>query len=267
MSSLPRRSSRHNKKRENENILTQPPLLPPPQQPTTARMQCPASFDGIITHFNISPHLIRELSKRVPLLGSSHCSVRRIIRNNPSLHASTPLVKAIVAEMVAHLKSSCKTKRHIKSSESGEWILAPKSTRCKAQRAGPHHRDTTRKPAGYMTALIFLGNRMDSDYGDVTLYRGSQEIKPDRHTFTSNDKKFLERRVENGTVSKELVKREEFNCSIIDSRLVHFSHVHTQHEQRTVFSIQLYRNGLAKLKQHKNPKLKDITVGEIFYYE
>lgn len=131
---LPRRSSRRNKKRHNKNKHSLPPPLPPPQQPTTARTQCPASFDGIITHFNISPHLIRELSKRVPMLGSSHCSVRRIIRNNPSLHASTPLVKAIVAEMVAHLKSSCKTKRHIKSSESGEWILAPKSTRCKAQR-------------------------------------------------------------------------------------------------------------------------------------
>ena len=111
-----------------------------------------------------------------------------------------------------------------------------------------------------------LGERKDVNYGDVTLYKDSQKIKPDEHTFTSNDKKFLARRVKNGTVSEELVKRVEFNCSIFDSRLVHFSHVHTQHEQRTVFAIQLYRNRIAALEQHNNSKLKDVTVGEIFYY-
>eukprot|EP00984_Skeletonema_dohrnii_P024937 scaffold14083_cov73-Skeletonema_dohrnii-CCMP3373.AAC.1 len=119
-SSPPHRSSHHNKKkRHNKTKRSLPPPQPPPKSATK-----PCPFDGLVTYCNISDELIRELSKRVPLLGDSHCSIRRIIKNNTCLHASETLFRAIVAELIHHLKSCCKTNKQIFSSEWGNWILS-----------------------------------------------------------------------------------------------------------------------------------------------
>ena len=98
------RSSRHNKKkRHNKTKHSLPPPQPPPKSATK-----PCPFDGLVTYCNISYELIQKLSMKVPLLGDSHCSIRSIIKNNTSLHASERLFRAIVEELIDHLKSCCK---------------------------------------------------------------------------------------------------------------------------------------------------------------
>eukprot|EP00984_Skeletonema_dohrnii_P006513 scaffold2342_cov88-Skeletonema_dohrnii-CCMP3373.AAC.1 len=88
-------------------------------------------------------------------------------------------------------------------------------------------------------------------------------MKQHLRIFNGNDKTTLNRAADNGRVTKEQVKRVEFNCVVFDSRLIHFSHVHTQHSQRTVFAIQLRRKKLAEVKQSEITKLEDGEVGQI----
>lgn len=148
------------------------------------------------------------------------------------------------------------------SSECGLWVLAPGTDRLKSRLAGPHHRDTDMQCSGYLTAIILLGDRADPKYGGVTIYRDSQQIKPTLLEFSENAKKFLQTRIKNGEVTAEVVKRDEFNCFIFDSRLIHFSHVHTHHKQRTAFVVQLRWDDAVEISDQKH-HLDDITVGNI----
>ena len=219
--------------------------------------------DGLITHFNISDESINELSKRVPIIGESYRGVRHVITNDVNKYARKKLFHEIVNEINIHLKCDCNIDDEFKSSENGNWVVAPTSTRCKARSSGDVHRDTTQKCPGYLTALIFLGKRKEEHYGDITIYANSQEMKPQLVIFKGNDKTTLNRAAYNGIVTKTQVKRVEFNCIVFDSRLLHFSHVHTQHCQRSVFAIQLRRKNLAKLKQSEITKLEEGVVGQI----
>ena len=218
---------------------------------------------GLITHFNISDESINELSKRVPIIGESYRGVRHVITNDVNKYAPKELFHEIVNEINIHLKCDCNIDDEFKSSENGNWVVAPTSTRSKARSSGDVHRDTTQKCPGYLTALIFLGKRKEEHYGDITIYANSQEMKPQLVIFKGNDKTTLNRAADNGIVTKTQVKRVEFNCIVFDSRLLHFSHVHTQHSQRSVFAIQLRRQKLANLKQSEITKLVDGVVGQI----
>ena len=255
-----RRRSTRNKNKHSQPQQQLPP--PPPQQPTRVRNTCP--FDGLLTYCNISEASIQKLSTKVPILGMQLRGVRHIHKNDTRQFASKTLFRQIVAEITNHLKLRCKINSRIKSRECGLWVLAPGSSRGKSRLAGPHHRDTDRERSGYLTAIILLGEREDPNYGGVTIYRDSQKIIPTLHTFLANDKKFLRRRIENGQVTAEVVKREEFNCFIFDSRLIHFSHVHTHHKQRTAFVVQLQRDDIVEVSD-QNHKLDDITVGDISF--
>ncbi len=221
-----------------------------------------SSGNGLITHFNISDESINELSKRVPIIGERYRSVRHVFTNDVKKYAPKELFHKIVNEIKTHLRD-CNIDDEFKSSENGNWVVAPRSTSCKARRSGDAHRDTTQKCPGYLTALILLGKRKEEHYGDITIYANSQEMKLHLRIFNGNEKTNLNRAADNGRVTKEKVKREEFNCVVFDSRLIHSSHVHTQHIQRTVFAIQLHRKKLAELKQSEITKLKDGEVGQI----
>ena len=255
-----RRSSR------NKNKISQrpprPPRQPPPQQPTIATNTCP--FDGLLTYCNISENSIQQLERKVPILGMKLRGVRHIQKNDTQQYASRRLFQRIVAELIDHLKSSCNINSRIVSSECGLWVLAPGTDRLKSFKEGPHHRDTEMQCSGYLTAIILLGDRADPKYGGVTIYRDSQQIKPTLLQFKENAKKFLQTRIKNGEVTAEVVKREEFNCFIFDSRLIHFSHVHTHHKQRTAFVIQLRWEDAVEVSDQKH-ELDDITVGNVSY--
>ena len=222
-----------------------------------------SSGNGLITHFNISDESINELSKRVPIIGERYRSVRHVFTNDVKKYAPKELFHEIVNEIKTHLRRDCNIDDEFKSSENGNWVVAPRSTSCKARSSGDAHRDTTQKCPGYLTALILLGKRKEEHYGDITIYANSQEMKLHLRIFNGNEKTNLNRAADNGRVTKEKVKREEFNCVVFDSRLIHSSHVHTQHSQRTVFAIQLHRKKLAELKQSEITKLKDGEVGQI----
>lgn len=219
--------------------------------------------NGLITHFNISDDSINELSRRVPIIGENYRSVRHVFTNDVNKYAPMELFRKIVNEIKIHLRCHCNIDDEFKASEKGNWVIAPRSTFCKARRSGDAHRDTTQKCQGYLTALILLGKRKEEHYGDITIYANTQEMKLHVGIFNGNDKTTLNRAVDNGRVTKEKVKRVEFNCVVFDSRLIHFSHVHTQHSQRTVFAIQLRRKTLAEIKQSEITKLKDGEVGQI----
>ena len=191
--------------------------------------------------------------------------VRHIQKNDTQQFASRRLFQRIAAEIIDHLKSSCNINSRIVSSECGLWVLAPRSGRAKSRKEGPHHRDTEMERSGYLTAIILLGDRADPKYGGVTIYRDSQQIKPTLLEFTENNKKFLMTRVGNGEVTREVVKKEEFNCFIFDSRLIHFSHVHTHHKQRTAFVVQLRWNDAVEVSDQKHELGDDITVGNVSY--
>eukprot|EP00985_Skeletonema_marinoi_P014594 scaffold7411_cov227-Skeletonema_marinoi.AAC.1 len=103
------------------------------------------------------------------------------------------LFHEIVNEINIHLKCDCNIDDEFKSSENGNWVVAPTSTRCKARSSGDVHRDTTQKCPGYLTALIFLGKRKEEHYGDITMYANSQEMKPQLIIFNGNDKTTLNR--------------------------------------------------------------------------
>lgn len=222
-----------------------------------------SSGNGLITHFNISDESINELSKRVPIIGERYRSVRHVFTNDVKKYAPKELFRNIVNEIKTHLRCDCNIDDEFKSSENGNWVVAPRCTSSKARSSGDAHRDTTQKCPGYLTALILLGKRKEEHYGDITIYANSQEMKLHLRIFNGNEKTNLNRAADNGRVTKEKVKRVEFNCVVFDSRLIHSSHVHTQHIQRTVFAIQLHRKKLAELKQSEITKLKDGEVGQI----
>ena len=219
--------------------------------------------NGLITHFNISDEHINELSKRVPIIGERYRSVRHVFTNDVKKYAPKELFHEIVNEIKTHLRRDCNIDDEFKSSENGNWVVAPRCTSSKARSSGDAHRDTTQKCPGYLTALILLGKRKEEHYGDITIYANSQEMKLHLRIFNGNEKTNLNRAAKNGRVTKEKVKRVEFNCVVFDSRLIHSSHVHTQHSQRTVFAIQLHRKKLAELKQSEITKLEDGKVGQI----
>ena len=235
-----------------------------PHRATNMNSSCKTiTVNGLITHFNISDESINELSKRVPIIGERYRSVRHVFTNDVKKYAPKELFHKIVNEIKTHLRRDCNIDDEFKSSENGNWVVAPRSTSCKARSSGDAHRDTTQKCPGYLTALILLGKRKEEHYGDITIYANSQEMKLHLRIFNGNEKTNLNRAADNGRVTKEKVKRVEFNCVVFDSRLIHSSHVHTQHSQRTVFAIQLHRKKLAELKQSEITKLEDGKVGQI----
>lgn len=224
--------------------------------------------DGLITHFNISEDNIIKLSNKVPFMkGEKFRGPRQIITNDTTKYASETLFDDIVGEIKHHLKYRCKIDADFVPSKWGDWVLAPRTTLCNSSHGGYIHRDTTSLEIGYLTVLILLGKREEDEYGGVTIYRDSQDIQPDVRNFLGNNKKYLNRQITAGAVTEEEVRKMEYNTVVFDSRLLHFSHKHTQHMQRTVFSIQLNMEGLDLLEQEEVSILsaEDGYVGRIEY--
>jgi len=226
--------------------------------------------DGIITHFNISNKYIIKLSNNVPFMkGEKYRGPRYVVTNDTAKYASESLFKDIVKEINTHLKYKCKIDADFVSSEWGSWVLAPPTNLCNSRHGGGIHRDTKSTEIGYLTVLILLGQRWEEEYGGVTFYANSQDIRPGVDNIKGNNKHYLDRQIDAGVVTEEEVRKMEYNCIVFDSRLLHFSHKHTQHMQRTVFSIQLneVRDGLPLLVQNEVSTLSDEDgyVGRIEY--
>ena len=224
--------------------------------------------DGLITHFNISEDNIIKLSNKVPFMkGEKFRGPRQIITNDITKYASETLFDDIVGEIKHHLKYRCKIDADFVPTKWGDWVLAPRTTLCKSVHGGYIHRDTTSLEIGYLTVLILLGKREEDEYGGVTIYRDSQDIKPEFRNILGNNKHYLDRQITAGAVTEEEVRKMEYNTVVFDSRLLHFSHKHTQHMQRTVFSIQLNMEGLDLLEQEEVSILSDEDgyVGRIEY--
>lgn len=225
-------------------------------------------YDGLITHFNISEDKIMELSNNVPFMRREKFrGPRQIFANDTTKYASETLFHNIVGEIKTHLKYRCQIDADFVPTEWGDWVLAPRTTLCKSSHGGYIHRDTTSLEVGYLTVLILLGKREEDEYGGVTIYGNSQDIKPDVLKFLGNNKHYLDRQITAGAVTEEQVRKMEYNAVVFDSRLLHFSHKHTQHMQRTVFSIQLNMEGLDLLVQEEVSILseEDGYVGRIEY--
>jgi len=192
---------------------------------------------------------------------------RQVFTNDTTKYASKSLFEDIVREINTHLKYKCKIDADFVSSDWGNWVLAPRTNLCNSRHGGDTHRDTTSLEVGYLTVLILLGKREEDEYGGVTFYGNSQDIRPEVGTFLGNDKHYLDRQIDAGVVTEEEVRKMEYNCVVFDSRLLHFSHKHTQHMQRTVFSIQLNEEGLPLLVQDEVTTLSDEDgyVGRIEY--
>ena len=199
-----------------------------------------------------------ELSNKVPFMqGEKFRGPRQIFTNDTTKYASETLFDDIVGEIKSHLKYRCKIDADFVPSKWGDWVLAPRTTLCNSSHGGYIHRDTTSLEVGYLTVLILLGKREEDEYGGVTIYGNSQDIKPGVRNFLSNNKHYLDRQITAGAVTEEEVRKMEYNTVVFDSRLLHFSHKHTQHMQRTVFSIQLNKKDLDLLEQVEVTTLSD----------
>lgn len=221
--------------------------------------------DGLVAHLNLSKTSIRHLSKKAPIMGSKYRSIRHVFQNETNKYVSKVIFQEIVHEVITELKKKYNIDGEFQTSDWGSWVLAPTVSYLKAHSEGPIHRDTKKVQVGYLTVLIFLGRWKDDGYGDVTIFKNSQNIKPGTSNFTSNNRRFLNTRIKNGEVTGEDIGFVS-NCVVFDSRLVHYSHFHRQYDQRTALSFHLYRKGLVPIFQDVKVKLEDGHAGKIFHY-
>jgi len=197
-------------------------------------------------------------------MGSKYRGIRHVFQNETNKYVSKDIFPEIVHEVNKEIKK-LGIDGEFQTSDWGSWVLAPRVSLLKAQSEGPIHRDTKKVQVGYLTVLIFLGRWKDDGYGDVTIFKNSQNIKPGTSNFTSNNRRFLNTRIKNGEVTGKDIGFVS-NCVVFDSRLLHYSHFHHQYDQRTAFSFHLCRKGLVPISQDVNVKLEDGHAGKIFHY-
>lgn len=220
-----------------------------------------SKYDGLIHHFNLDDDgdesIIHKLSQRAPHMTSdTYRSIRHVFTNISDKHASDDLFKEIVEKINIILQKECNIDVNFHCRE-GAWVLAPPINKCKSQESGEVHRDISKDIPGYLTVLILLGKRAEEDYGGVTIYPGTQNFLPKVQTLVGNDLKKLRSRVTEGVFTGEVINSIDYNCVVFDSRLIHFSHLHTQYAQRTVFSMVMNRKGVTPYKPAEITLLED----------
>ena len=200
---------------------------------TTASM---ANANGFIHQCNLSKELRRKIAKSSPVIigtGKSghNRNVRHIVLNIAQLTSD-----AILEELRIELQEELERRGITASTElsNAEWVVAAPNNR--ARGGGVKHRDVKNRQPGYMTVILFLGDRESDGYGTVKIWRNSQTFM-EGHTFIPNDKGIFKNSKRKLGRLDEAEKGggergfdfcpQKFNCAIFDSRLWHQSQPHS----------------------------------------
>lgn len=193
-----------------------------------------AIANGFIHQCNLSKKLMRKIAKYCPIIigtGKSgyNRNIRHIVLNIAELLTSDAILEELRIELEKELKTRGITANVVLS--NAEWVVAAPNNR--ARSGGVKHRDVKNEQPGYLTVILFLGDRESDGYGTLKIWRNSQTFL-EGHTYIPNDKGIFQ------NSKRKLGKLDEvggefgldfspgeFNCAIFDSRLWHQSLPHS----------------------------------------
>ena len=239
------------------------------RQPKRRIMQIDTSFrnaDGLFLELNLEPQLMKRVAKNSPIIrntgsGGNKRGSRYVVLNDTTL-TSKSLLEELRIKIEKKLSTLDDEERRITvgtSLSNAEWVVA--APNCRATGGGTKHRDISSQAAGYLTVLLFFGDRKSIGYGTARVWRNSADFLPE-HTFIPNDRGvFLNHmrklnKLDGGEFGGLQCNTREFNCAIFDSRLFHQSLSHSQsngHRASLTFFLTLKERGLV------TPPLPDTT--------
>ena len=233
-------------------IATPPSIIIFTMSARQSRQSSPSdAADGLYVELNLSDGLMRKTAMKCPAIRNGgkkgvNRGIRQIITNDTTRYTSRPLLQNIHKEVAEQLKQHGITVKTYMS--NAEWVLAP--TNGRSAKNGPTHRDTNQTQPGYLTVLLFFGDRKLRGYGGVKIWKNSQSFHPGHDSIGG---------VEFNNVLRDLKKLDggwgtivnlkEFNCVVFDSRLIHESLPHTQHTPRASLTFFLTLKGMVPLPQ------------------
>ncbi len=223
-----------------------------------------AKANGIIHQCNLSKELMKKVAKSCPvIIGTGKSGHNRNIRKMVANIADELTSDAVLEELKEELERKLKRMGITASTEvsNAEWVLALPNNRGK--KGGVKHRDVHYKQPGYLTVLLFFGDRESKGYGTAKIWRNTQTFMKN-HAYIDSDKGEFKNHMRKLNIFDELdegggrgflLSPGKFNCAIFDSRLWHLSLPHTSHAHRVslTFFLKLNEGRLVK------PPLSDTT--------
>ena len=194
-----------------------------------------ANAHGCIYQLNLPDELMKRIATKCPILRSGgksgdHRGLRYIVLNDSSLLTSKHILGDLKKEIQKQLSQMEKGGIYVPTMMSNiEWVLAAPNTR--NTQCGQKHRDTPYKVPGYLTVLIFFGQRKQRGYGSALIWQNSSDFMPDDLYIPNDNKNYHNhtrklKKLDGGMGL--IVKVKEYNCVIFDSRLIHQSLPHSQ---------------------------------------
>jgi hypothetical protein len=193
-----------------------------------------ANAHGCIYHLNLPRKLMKRTATKCPILHSGGKSgdrrgIRHIVLNDTFQLTSVSLLNDLKIEIQKQLSQMENGGITVSTKMSNiEWVLSAPNTR--NNRCGQKHRDTFYRVPGYLTVLIFFGQRQEKGYGSAKIWRNSSDfmeeviyIPNDGEKFHHHDRQL--QKLDGGQGLKVNVK--DYNCVIFDSRLIHQSLPHS----------------------------------------
>ena len=239
------------------------------RQPKRRIMQIDTSFrnaNGLFLELNLEPQLMKSVAKNSPIIrntgsGGNNRGSRYVVLNESTTLTSKSLLEQVRIKIEKQLSTLDDEEKRITvgtSLSNAEWVVA--APNCRSTGGGTKHRDTSAQVAGYLTVLLFFGDRKSNGYGTARVWRNSADFLPG-YTFIPNDEGVFLNHMRklnqlDGQFGGLQCNTREFNCAIFDSRLFHQSLSHSQpngHRASLTFFLTLKERGLA------TPPLPDTT--------
>lgn len=201
------------------------------QKSKDKRQLSEANADGCILPLNLPDELMSRAATKCPILHNGGKSgerrgLRHIVLNDPSQLTSKAILRDLKEEIQKQLIQGGITAPTRMSNV--EWVLAGPNTRNK--QCGQKHRDTPHKVPGYLTVLIFFGQRKERGYGSALIWRNSTNFMPDDLYIPNDNGKYHNHARQLKKLDGDLgltVNLKEYNCVVFDSRLIHQSLPHS----------------------------------------
>ena len=206
-------------------------MLKQKQKSKDKRQLSEANADGCILPLNLPDELMSRAATKCPILHNGGKSgerrgLRHIALNDLSRLTSKAILRDLKEEIQKQLIQGGITAPTRMSNV--EWVLAGPNTRNK--QCGQKHRDTPHKVPGYLTVLIFFGQRKERGYGSALIWRNSTNFMPDDLYIPNDNGKYHNHARQLKKLDGDLgltVNLKEYNCVVFDSRLIHQSLPHS----------------------------------------
>ena len=194
------------------------------QKSKDKRQLSEANADGCILPLNLPDELMSRAATKCPILHNGGKSgerrgLRHIALNDLSRLTSKAILRDLKEEIQKQLIQGGITAPTRMSNV--EWVLAGPNTRNK--QCGQKHRDTPHKVPGYLTVLIFFGQRKERGYGSALIWRNSSNFMPDDLYIPNDNENYHNHARQLKKLDGDLgltVNLKEYNCVVFDSRLI-----------------------------------------------